>query len=77
MLCKFRWNRSINKNSCPQKGSVPLKGAATSNAVKNYKKILHINILEPITNHGKVKKKNIISIILGMVREEVMLFSLS
>ena len=35
-----------------------LKRAATSKAVKNYQFfLLHINILEPFTNHGKVKKK--------------------
>ena len=41
------------------------KGAATSKAVKICKKnfLLHINILEAFTNHGKVKKI-IISIIL-------------
>ena len=37
--------------------TISFKGAATPRAVKNCKNVLlHINILEPFTNHGKVKK---------------------
>ena len=41
--------------------NLQFKGAATSKAVKNCKKkkLLHINILEPFTNKGKVKKKSL------------------
>ena len=40
--------------------NVALKGAATHKSVKNCKNVLlHINILEPFTNHGKVKNKSL------------------
>ena len=55
-----------------------IKGPGTPKSVKICKNVLlHINILEPFTNHGKVKKKIIISIILGMAKEEATRISLS
>ena len=57
---KFPWQITFNVDDA----MFVIKGAATPKSVKNCKNVLlHINILEPFTNHGKVKKI-IISIIL-------------